>query len=361
MHIGIVCLQRFGHFLEQRCFSRFRRRDDHSSLPLSHRADEIDHPHCHGRICRLQFIPDIGKDRCQIVKACSLHRKLGIHVIDQCNGFHCIELILFRILPGISRDHITRAQTEPPDHMRSHINIPASGKIVFRTKKTKSFLHDLQDSGHIAGPDCGGRCRPDRFCRSFRLNRSRTCRRCRSRIVFRIGMPPGFDGAVPNLRAMHFRLPAGPAVALAAVRSFRGLLPAAALFGGTFRLLSSRFGRAHFLLFRVLLSAQQGNQFRFPHGGNPPDSLFLGQLPELVQFHFLIFAAHRFPCAGTHVSRVVFSGNGQNTAKRHRTGRLPFHVSFFQFVRVLPAGIVSAPHGTAVQARKRRSAENRID
>ena len=55
MHFRIVLFDGFCHFFQQRGLTCFRRRYDHTSLPLAHRAHQIHDAHSNGRTSGLKL------------------------------------------------------------------------------------------------------------------------------------------------------------------------------------------------------------------------------------------------------------------------------------------------------------------
>ena len=82
MHVRACLLQRSRHFLQQCCFTCLRRRNDHTTLAFSHRADQIHDTHRHRRTGRLKAQALVRKDRRHIFEICPALGDLRRETVD---------------------------------------------------------------------------------------------------------------------------------------------------------------------------------------------------------------------------------------------------------------------------------------
>ena len=83
MYLRIILTYRQRHLLKQGCLTCFRRRYDHTSLPLSDGRQQVDDPHGRTRLSALHPQTFVGENRRHIFKirsSHSLHRVYGINL-----------------------------------------------------------------------------------------------------------------------------------------------------------------------------------------------------------------------------------------------------------------------------------------
>ena len=175
MHVGIVRLHRLGNLLQQGGFTGLRRGDNHSSLPLSHRADQIHDAHGHRGTGKLQADPFLREDRRHVFKAASLcgdFRRVSVDALDIEQG---AEFLILGLHAGVSHDDISGLEPEPADLTGRHIDVILAGKVIGTADKTVAVRHNLQNSVcRNAAVQLGREALLRRYlyCRSFILCRS---------------------------------------------------------------------------------------------------------------------------------------------------------------------------------------------
>ena len=146
MDLGIVGLYGLGHFFHEGRLTCLGRRYDHSSLPLSDRAQKIHDSHGYAGSRLLQTDPVIREDRRHIFKIIALCRLLRFHIIDGFDKKERSEFFSLGLDPDISSDDVPRLEIKSPDLAGRHINIIVSRKIVGTSDKTVSVRHHFQNA-----------------------------------------------------------------------------------------------------------------------------------------------------------------------------------------------------------------------
>ena len=83
MHLGVGVKDRLRHFLQQGSLTGLRRRNDHSSLSLTHRTDQIGHTHGNTAAGALQLNALIRENRSHLIKGTALYSFLRRITVDR--------------------------------------------------------------------------------------------------------------------------------------------------------------------------------------------------------------------------------------------------------------------------------------
>ena len=123
IRLGIALKNGLGNIFQERRLSGFRRGDDHASLSLADRADEVYNPRRPGSVRPLQLDPLIREDRSHILKNRAVSRFLGGSVIDHRDMKKRTVLFTLRAIPLFAGDHIAGLQIEAADLGGRNIDI----------------------------------------------------------------------------------------------------------------------------------------------------------------------------------------------------------------------------------------------
>ena len=115
MHFRIILKNGFGGILEQGGFSCLRRGNNHASLTLSDRADQIHDTHGRASARPLQVDSLVRENRGHILEIPAVYIHGRGHSVDALYEQKCGKLLCLAFIPGISADNISRFQAKLPD------------------------------------------------------------------------------------------------------------------------------------------------------------------------------------------------------------------------------------------------------
>ncbi len=148
MHLRFVLDNGLRHLLKERGLTSLRRRNDHATLALSDRGQQVQNAEGRRRLLVRHLEADtlVREDRCQGFKAPPtehLGQRLAIHGFNEGKG--CVAL--GRILrSGKPLNHVARLQAIALNDGRIHVDIAVTRHEVRRAREAEAIRHDLQDA-----------------------------------------------------------------------------------------------------------------------------------------------------------------------------------------------------------------------
>ena len=146
VNFRIVELHALGDFLDKRCLAGLRRRNNHASLPLAHRAEQVHNAHRDCRIVRLETDLLVREDRRHVFEIKASFRVFRISSVDGIDKKQCGKLLALRPDPDMALDDIAGLQIETPDLAGRNIDIIIAGQIVCGADESIAVRHNFQNS-----------------------------------------------------------------------------------------------------------------------------------------------------------------------------------------------------------------------
>ena len=160
MHVLVILQNGLGNVFEKGGLTCLRRGNDHASLSLSDRTDQIYNTHGCGSARTFHDQTLIRENGGHVLEIVSLLTFAWMETIDGCHIQKGTEFLTLGLDPDISLDNISGLQIKSPDLGRGNINVILTGKIVLASDEAEAIRHNFQNTvGTLTAVQLDGLCR----------------------------------------------------------------------------------------------------------------------------------------------------------------------------------------------------------